>query len=91
MGYVRKIAKWTKCAFIGEVKISGACEAKKLKYEHDCVQYQTSDMCLNGAHAGLCDYVSDVCTHVCYSLEEKLQEVETYHWHQQIVQVSKDF
>ena len=58
------------CSYGGN-KLSGACEAKKSKNENDCVQYQTSDMCLNGDHAGLYDCAADACNHICYGLKKK--------------------
>ena len=55
----------------GKPKIFGSCKPKKSKNEHECAQYSTENLCLQGDGAVFCKFVDGVCIHVCDVLDKK--------------------
>jgi len=63
------------CEYNTKKKVWGDCTYKNKTFKHDCAQYTSSVLCLSQAlsqaHAGVCKWSGNVCSHECDALDKK--------------------
>jgi len=60
------------CIYSKSKKVWGPCLAKVKKFEYNCLQHTTKDLCDSKDKKGVCKFQGGVCTHRCDGIEPKV-------------------